>query len=163
MAAKSDVHIRDIELPKDRAAAVSFIMGSQRFERAFEPDRRIDPAVAEDYFAVLMTRVDDHKGQVLVAEEHGRAIGWAVLLVEEGPLFVVENQRTYGSLCELYVQEERRGRGVGRALISACEVQARCLGLGHIMIGVLAGNERAKAIYGQAGYAPYHVELRKYL
>ena len=157
------VHIRELALPKDRAAVVSFIMGAQRFERAFEADRRTDTAVAEEYFAELMSRVEKKHGQVLVAENNGRVIGWAVLLVEEGPVCVVKDQRTYGSICELYVDEDARGRGVGRDLISACELQARCLGLGHLMIGVLAGNARAKAIYAEAGYEAYHVEMRKYL
>lgn len=157
------VHIRDVVLPKDRAAVLSFIKGAQRFEQAIEPDRRTDAAVAEEYFADLMSRVEKRQGQILVAENAGRVIGWAVLLVEEGPVFVVKDQRTFGSICELYVDEEARGRGVGRALISACELQARCLGLGLVMIGVLARNERAKAIYAEAGYEPYHVEMRKYL
>jgi GNAT superfamily N-acetyltransferase len=98
-----------------------------------------------------------------VAEENGRAIGWAVFFVEQSPVFVVEEQRTYGFIAELFVNENARGLGASRALIAACEDEAHWLGLGHIMIGVIAENRRAAEIYALARYAAYTSELRKYL
>jgi GNAT superfamily N-acetyltransferase len=78
-------------------------------------------------------------------------------------LYVIEQQRTYGYIAELFVNEDARSLGVGRTLIAACEAESRRLGLGQIMIGVLAGNSRAARIYARAGYSPYSSELRKYL
>src|SRR5436190_1018825 len=49
--------IRDLRLPDDRAACVSFIDGLQKYEHAFEPNRRVDAAVAEEYFTLLLKRV----------------------------------------------------------------------------------------------------------
>jgi GNAT superfamily N-acetyltransferase len=155
--------IRDIRLPDDKPAALSFIMGSQRFEHAVEPNRRLDPAVADEQFAVLMERVASEKGRVFTAEEDSRAIGWGVFIVVQTPVFVVEAERNSGYIDELFVDEAARGRGVGRALIAACEDEARRLGLKQIMLGVLDGNTRARAIYDRAGFAPYALELRKYL
>ncbi|HEV2650372.1 MAG TPA: GNAT family N-acetyltransferase [Rhizomicrobium sp.] len=155
--------IRDIRLPDDKTAALSFIMGSQRFEYAVEPNRRLDPQVADEYFTVLMERVATEKGRAFVAEEDGRAIGWGVFIVVRTPVFVVEPERNSGYIDELFVDEAARGRGVGQALIAACEDEARRLGLKQIMLGVLDGNTRARAIYAQAGFAPYALELRKYL
>ena len=59
--------------------------------------------------------------------------------------------------------DEQRGRGIGRALISACEDWARGRGLKVMMIGVLARNPRAHAIYRGAGFTDYATLLRKYL
>jgi GNAT superfamily N-acetyltransferase len=155
--------IRDIELPRDRDAAVSFIHGLQLHEHAFEKDRRVDDSVAGEYFDVLMERVTKNGGRMFIAEEEGRAVGWAVFIVEEGYLYVVEAERTQGYIAELYLDESVRGRGAGRALIEACEDEARRRGLSHIKIGVLSGNRNAAEMYGRAGYAPYSAALRKYL
>ena len=159
----SEVLIREARLPDDEAACLLFIAGLQAYEHQFEPDRRIDPAVAEDYFVVLIKRVAEHQGRILIAEMGGVAIGWAVFVVEQNAIYVVEDERTYGYVAELFVNEEARGRGIGQELIAACEAQGRALGLKLMMIGVLAGNKRAASIYAQAGYSPYAAELRKYL
>jgi GNAT superfamily N-acetyltransferase len=154
--------IREARLPDDKPACLSFIAGLQRYEHRFEPDWRIDPAVAEDYFAVLMKRVAEHQGRILIAEMDGAAIGWAAFVVERNAIYVVEDERTYGYVTELFVSEEARGRGIGQTLIAACEAEGRPLGLKLMMIGVLAGNRRTASIYAQAGYSPYATELRKY-
>jgi GNAT superfamily N-acetyltransferase len=157
------MHIRDIRLPHDKSAALSFIMGSQRFEHAVEPNRRLDPEVAEEHFAVLTERVAKDSGRIFVAEEDGRAIGWGVFIVAQHPVFVIADERTFGYIDELYVDEAMRGRGVGQALIAACEGEARRQGLRQILLGVIDGNTRAREIYARAGFAPYALELRKYL
>ncbi|HEY5072533.1 MAG TPA: GNAT family N-acetyltransferase [Caulobacteraceae bacterium] len=155
--------IRDIKLPSDETVALSFIEGSQHFERVFEPDRRVDSTVAAEHYAVLMAQVAKGGGCVFIADQDGRAIGWAVFVVGKSPLFVIEEQRAFGHIAELFVEEPARGLGVGRALIAACEDEARGIGLGHVMIGVLTANRRAADIYARSGYAPYTAELRKYL
>jgi GNAT superfamily N-acetyltransferase len=157
------MNIRDIRLPHDKPDGLSFIMGSQRFEHAVEPNRRLDPAVAEEHFAVLTERVATERGRIFVADDDGRAIGWGVFIVAQHPVFVVADERTFGYIDELYVVEDARGRGVGQALIAACEDEARRLGLKQILLGVLDGNTRAREIYARAGFAPYALELRKYL
>ncbi|MGX1197186.1 GNAT family N-acetyltransferase [Parvibaculum sp. MBR-TMA-1.3b-4.2] len=155
--------LRDIDLTADKAAALSFIMGSQRYEHEVEPNRRLDPAVADEYFAELVEELAQKQGRAFVAERDGEVIGWGVLVVEEAPLFVTEEERTYAYITELYVNEAARGLGVGRALIGACEDEARRRGLRQIMIGALSANSRTMDIYGRAGYRPYTAELRKYL
>jgi len=155
--------IRDIALPEEKAAALAFIEGSQRYEHDVEPNRRLDDAVAAEHFALLRERMATNRGRIFVAELDGRVVGWAVFFVEQHPVFVTEDQRTYGYIAELFVEEHTRSHGVGRALIGSCETEARRLGLGHIMIGVLASNTRAADVYTRAGYTPYSSELRKFL
>src|ERR1700679_1444858 len=48
--------IRDIVLPQEKAAALSFIDGSQRYEHRIEPNRRLDDAVAAEHFTLLRER-----------------------------------------------------------------------------------------------------------
>jgi len=157
------LRIRDFDASRDKAAALAFILGSQEFEHEFEPDRRLDPAVAEEHFAALTARATTNQGRLFVAEQEGRIIGWAAFLVEHKPVFVVETERVHGYIAELFVEAGARGSGAGRALIATCEDEARRLGLGQIMIGLLTQNRRAAEIYARAGYGPYASELRKYL
>jgi GNAT superfamily N-acetyltransferase len=158
-----DFHLRPFDPAADAAAGQSFIRGSQAYEGAMEGDRRLDPAVGADYYAVLMREVAEYQGRVFIVEAEGRAVGWGIFHLRESPVYVLEDQRMHGYIAELYVEEPFRGKGAGRALIAACEDEARRLGMKHVMLGVLAENRRSADIYRQAGFADYAVELRKYL
>ena len=155
--------IRDARLPGDKPALVSFIDGLQHYEHKFERNRRIDAEAGEDYFGVLLQRVAEHEGRIFVAEAGEQPIGWAVFLVEQEYVYVIEDERTYGYIAELFVNESVRGRGVGQALIRACEDEGRARGLRRMMIGVIPANARAARVYAEAGYSPYAMELRKFL
>jgi GNAT superfamily N-acetyltransferase len=159
----TSIILRPVRLPDDRAAILGFIDGSQAYEAAFEPNRRLDSTVAAEHLDSLLDQIAKHQGVHLVAEHDGRAVGWAVARVVELGLFVTADDRVCGNISELFVVEEMRGRHIGRALISACEDHFRALGLKTVMIGALAGNARALSVYQGAGFAPYGVELRKYL
>ncbi|MFF2429017.1 GNAT family N-acetyltransferase [Streptomyces mirabilis] len=54
----------------------------------------------------------------------------------------------------VYVDPERVGTGVGRALLT--ESIARCTAAGHerLLLWVLEGNTRARRFYAQAGFGP---------
>lgn len=155
--------IRDAVWPQDKAAAIGFIDGLQQFERRFEPNRRIDPAVGAEYFEILLGDVTRRGGIVRVAESEGRAIGWAVAWAEDDDIYVVAEERRFVYISELFIAEAARGAGIGRALIAACEEWARGQGVRILKIGVLPGNVRAARIYAEAGYARYADRLRKNL
>ncbi|HEY2071295.1 MAG TPA: GNAT family N-acetyltransferase [Rhizomicrobium sp.] len=155
--------IRDAIWPQDRAAAESFIHGSQLFEKAIEPNRRLDSQIAPEFFDVLMDEVAKNGGIVRVAESDGRAVGWVVAYPQIDNLYILESERRYFSISELFVDESVRGQGIGRALIAVCETHAKAEGFKILKIGVLAANHRAERIYEEAGYRPYGMTLRKYI
>ena len=162
--ATASFRIREAQLPQDLPAIQGFILELQRFEHAFEPNRRLDPSVAADYFGDLQKKVRDTNGVVLIAEDDGgHAIGWAAAHESEEDIYVVPEQRRIGYIAELFVVQEKRGLGAGRSLIGACEAWARRQGLSIITLGVLPKNTRAFAVYESSGYDPYAVLLRKYL
>jgi ribosomal protein S18 acetylase RimI-like enzyme len=53
---------------------------------------------------------------------------------------------------ELYVGPERRGRGVGRALLEAAMDHARERGAAHIDLNTSEGDVAARALYESAGF-----------
>lgn len=155
--------IRDARLPEDEPHLLRFIDGLQRFEHAVEPNRRLDDRVARDYLDVLLTAAKERDGRVLVADVDGAPAGWAVALVEDEELFVVEAERRYGYVSELYLDEAARGLGAAGALMAGCEDHFRGLGIKVARIGVLEGNDRARAVYEHQGYVVTSLRLRKYL
>jgi GNAT superfamily N-acetyltransferase len=153
--------IRAARLPDDAAVILSFIDGIQAFENPIEPDRRVDAQVAQEYLAEIAARLA--KCAIFIAEDNGTAVGWALVSRERNAVYVRADERDYANISELYVDEKARGKGVGQALIAACEEWARGQKLGVVMIGVLPGNRRAHAIYQEAGFVPYALQLRKYI
>ena len=74
-----------------------------------------------------------------------------------------EEERPYGYVSELFVEEAFRGRHIGRALLNACEDHFRTLGLKTVLIAALSANTRAVNAYRATGYTDYAINLRKIL
>ena len=109
----------------------------------------------------MRQRAED--GVILIAEDGGKAVGWALAHDDPGEMFMRQEERRHGFLAEIYVEPAARGHGHGKALIAACEDWARGRRHKLLMIGVLSKNARAIRAYKGAGYAPYNLMLRKYL
>jgi GNAT superfamily N-acetyltransferase len=116
-----------------------------------------------EHWRDLQHRCAEKHGIMLIAEDGGKPVGWAFAHDQNAELFVVEPERHYGFLAELYLVPESRGRGLGRALIEGCENWARGRGHKLLTVGVLAKNARATRSYEGAGYVAYGITLRRYL
>jgi len=56
---------------------------------------------------------------------------------------------------DIVARDDRRGQGVGQALLGWAEQRARELGCCKLTLEVLSNNARAVAAYRRAGFAPY--------
>lgn len=156
-------HIRDADLSRDTAVLQGFIVASNIYEAQFESDRRLDAAAGADYLPQLVDSATKKQGRIFIAEVAGAPIGWAVCYVSEHEPFVKEEERLYGYVSELYVEEAFRGRHIGRALLNACEGHFRTLGTKTVLIAALSANTRAVNAYRATGYTDYAINLRKIL
>jgi ribosomal protein S18 acetylase RimI-like enzyme len=157
------VTIRDADLARDKVALTRFLMGSNQFESQWEKDRRLDAAFPEEYLSQLAERAKSRQGRLFVAEEAGAVVGWAMCFLDEHDTFVKQEERPFGYVAEMYVEEARRGRHIGRTLLKACEEHFRGLGVKSVLISALSPNTRALNAYRAAGYTDYAVNLRKIL
>ena len=116
-----------------------------------------------EHWRELQCRHAEKHGIILIAENEGRPVGWAFAHDATGEVFVTPAERHHGTLAELYVVPQARGKGLGRALIEGCEAWARGRGHKLLTVGVLTKNPSAIRAYEGAGYAPYWVTMRRYL
>jgi GNAT superfamily N-acetyltransferase len=96
------------------------------------------------HFRLEPDEVAAGRGAFLVASRTGKPIGCgAVRRIDEGS----------GELKRMYVCPEERGRGAGRAILSALEVEAQALGLSRLVLETGVRQTEAIALYRKAGFS----------
>jgi GNAT superfamily N-acetyltransferase len=104
------------------------------------------------------------EGFILVAEASAKLVGYATILTkceEDGA--IDEIAYTYAQVADLVVTQSARRKGIGNALLKACEDKARAAGRKILRIGVLSQNSGAISAYHSFGFAPYVQTLEKIL
>ena len=99
---------------------------------------------------------------VLVAEDGGEVIGYAVCYLEETKGSSMAAHKTL-YLDDLCVDEKSRKQGVGRKLFAAVEALARELNCYDLTLNVWEGNDAARAFYDNLGMKPLKTYLEKVL
>ncbi|HLH95129.1 MAG TPA: GNAT family N-acetyltransferase [Xanthobacteraceae bacterium] len=83
----------------------------------------------------------------LVAEDDGRVVGFA-LFCRRFEAHTREKRLWLGDLC---VAGDRRGRGIGRALVTAVQTHAAELGCAAVDLEIARGNHTARVFYERLG------------
>jgi GNAT superfamily N-acetyltransferase len=155
-----DIVIRTALL-SDRDAVVALIRALNLYEAGLNDDRLVTQAAAEAYYVTLSERIARQDGRLLVAEAEGRVVGMLGLIVQEDQVFVRDDVRQHGFVCDLVVDEAWRGRGIGRLLLAEAERCTRAKGLKRLFIGVLEGNRDAERLYAKLGFGSYLKTMMK--
>lgn len=95
---------------------------------------------------------------LLVADDGEELVGFVTFEVESG---VYEQDVTRGLIENVYVVPERRGEGVGSALLAAAEDRLRERGCDALFLEVLAANGEARRFYREAGYEPHRIQFER--
>lgn len=114
------------------------------------------------YIDLLKKQCAEDDGVILIAEEDGKALGYATILtnmIEDGA--GDEVAYAYAYVGDLVVAEAARRRGIGRQLLEECERRARVAGRDELRITVLALNEAAREAYRSFGFSDLLVDMRK--
>lgn len=103
-------------------------------------------AEARDYWQALVPDLE-RGGRILVAAcEHHTIVGAGQLVLSPWP-----NARHRAEVQKLLVARQRRGRGIGAALVAALHDAARRRGLALLVLNTRRG-EPAEALYRRLGY-----------
>ena len=108
------------------------------------------PEPGATHFRLEPSDVAPGRGAFLVAELAGRPVGCGALRPVGAPGL---DERT-GELKRMYVAPEARGRGIGRALLTALEAEARTLGFTRLVLETGPRQQAALGLYRNAGFAP---------
>lgn len=121
----------------------------------------MDPAAVDLFIAEHLTAdrfaeyVMDPARAVLLAEEDGRAVGYAMLVhgdpYDADARAVVRHLPTT-ELSKIYVLPSAHGGGVARALLAASIEVAREIGAAGIWLGTNQHNVRAQRFYEKSGF-----------
>jgi ribosomal protein S18 acetylase RimI-like enzyme len=148
----------------DRDALLSLIRELQAAEAALYDRMKPAADMGGWYIDLLELQCHEEDGTILVAENHGRVIGYATIrtrVVETG--HEDEVAYDYAYVGDLVVTEAARGSGAGLALLRECERRARAAGRDELRITVLAANTRARDVYYAYGFDDLLIDMRKKL
>ena len=142
------------------AAWVGLAEGQRRFGSYLLAEEN-RAAVSETVSRAIVT------GGVLVARDRtakadsetgADIVGFVMFSPETG---VYEQSARKGVVENIYVEPERRGEGVGSALLSTAESVLRADGADVITLDVMAENEAARRFYEEHGFRPHRVTMAK--
>lgn len=130
-----DVDLR--RLRREDAAAVARLLGQLGYPAPADAvERRLD--------RLLESKADLQ----LVAVDGDRVVGLAGLQIGRS----LEHDSPVGKLSELVVDENHRGRGLGKALVQAVEREARARGCTFLYLTTAHRRKEAHAFYERIGF-----------
>jgi ribosomal protein S18 acetylase RimI-like enzyme len=103
------------------------------------------------YAGVLRRLGVSGPGEVLVADDHGRAVG-TVMLEPFHPGSEIARAPDEAEIRALAVVPDAQGRGAGRALVGAVIERARAGGVRHLLLSTRPTMAAARHLYHAAGF-----------
>ncbi len=124
----------------------------------------VSTAYGPKYVSRALAHLRKHGGFALVAELEGRQVGFLTGLLQPVPGEVSRMEQRpnqQGYVMDIFVEEEARGRGAGRALLREAERRFLEMGCDNVQLNVVAGNQAARRVYERAGFREIDLRLRK--
>lgn len=148
----------------DQQSLVALIRELQASEVVLYERMKPEADMGVWYIDLLKRKCVEDEGVILIAEEDGAALGYAVILtrsVEDGTGDEVGYDYAY--VVDLVVARKARRRGIGKLLLADCERRARQAGRDDLRITVLAANRGAHDLYRALGFDDLLINMRKRL
>jgi putative acetyltransferase len=111
------------------------------------------PEPGATHFRLDPNEVAPGAGVFVVARVSGRPVGCGALRCLREPALMRELGPAIGELKRMYVAPDMRGQGIGRALLSSLEDEARTLGLTRLVLETGTRQSEALALYRKAGFS----------
>ena len=135
----------------------------QRVHAEGRPDIFKEASDGEDmvgHFADVLQKEQNH---AFIAEVDGQAVGYAIALVFSTQEMVHSYSSDVVYLNEMSVNDEQRGRGIGKALMQAVFDLARVEGVRRLVLDVWHFNSDSREFYAHMGFEPITVKMEMML
>lgn len=100
------------------------------------------------------------RGDVFVAREKGKVVGFALLLEQQTPTYDCVVPYKFGYLSDLVVAPASRGKNVGSALIQKAKEWAKGRKLSYLELNVIEENKGAKKLYAREGFTTSNLIMK---
>lgn len=90
------------------------------------------------------------------AEENGKVVGWAFLIVIAND----RHEEPYGLMENVYIEEEYRGRGIGSKLVALVIEEAKIQGCYKLLATSRHSKPQVQAMYEKIGFKNHGIEFR---
>ena len=117
------------------------------------PQAQAAAKVQRDVSGVLPDGLATAGTHIWAVEDEGRVVGTVFVGIRDGGAW----------LYDITIAESERGKGYGRAAMTALEDEVRALGHATIGLNVWGNNEVARGLYRSLGWAEESVHMRKTL
>jgi GNAT superfamily N-acetyltransferase len=98
--------------------------------------------------AFITERINKQDSVIFVVWQTGKIVGFTQLY----PIFTSLGMKRGWLLNDLYVLEEHRGKGAGKALLDAAAAYGRKTGAAWLMLQTYIANTGAQALYEREGF-----------
>lgn len=102
----------------------------------------------------MVQSIRSNGGEYLVAVEHDELMGWVLLGGKRDEM----TEQEIGFIYELYVQENNRGKGIGRQLMMAAMKELRKQQFKEFRLTAYHGNP-AIGLYESLGFQPRNISM----
>ncbi|PIS47473.1 MAG: hypothetical protein COT17_03230 [Elusimicrobia bacterium CG08_land_8_20_14_0_20_51_18] len=146
---------------KDLPRVVKLAMDLLKYHHELDP--YFDPAApaAGLYEKHMKKAVYSRKMRLLVAEEEGRIIGYALgTIISRSPVFCLSR---VAAINDVYVEKKFRERGIAALLVEDLYRWFRARKLYTVELSVFAGNKLALKVWEKLGFGDVMIRKRKNL
>jgi GNAT superfamily N-acetyltransferase len=150
---------------QDVPALVQLRLANARRHAGLDPagHRLPEEGAVRQYFNKLLSGSAGPNVTVLVAELSGSVAGMTEIVLAPPPPDhqILVRRRT--AQVHTVVLERYRGKGIGKALVTAAEQHAAQHGVTCLLAPILTSNAEAVTFYSRAGFGPHGIILTKEL
>jgi ribosomal protein S18 acetylase RimI-like enzyme len=150
--------IRPME-ERDRPVVEALLHALNVAGEAFTHDRNLADDAGRTSLVESEAWVAREGGTILVAEADGIVVGTMILAHVSLDFNVRPSLRARSYVMELAVASTHRRRGIGSLLVAAAERHARDQGHCALLLNAAAGHAPAIALYREAGFETYSLEM----
>ena len=126
----------------------------------FQPEHFVHGNRDEAFFGMIF---DSDDQDFIVAEQDGKIVGFAHLMILKQKKVPCLKPETVVYLQDLDVTEELRSQGIGTMLINACKDYGKAKGADFMRTQVFPQNTRGMKFYERAGFSEKMKTLETYL
>ena len=124
-----------------------------------QPDDAVSWRVRRDHYTALM---QDGSGLLFLAEEAGRAIGYAFAILNPGADDTWGFEHGWAEIYSLSVAEGSRSSGVGTQLLEAVAAETKARGLDGLEVAAMTTNTEAIRFYQERGFQAAEIVLLRF-